>query len=351
VLVPSHRKRRTREFPNDFRTPQARLSDPSSARNGPRSDGFDVHCGSPREADVTTTPENDALLRRSLPGEVLVGRYEVVRSLGMGSRGVVFEAHDRETGEQVAIKMLRRTSSGDDEAVERFRREAMVLLDLRHPSIVGVMDLGVTDDGHFFLVMELISGRSLAARLEQQGALEPAALLPIVHDVAEALEVAHRNGVIHRDIRPQNILLPDTQAVGVPRAKVVDFGLAKVTWDAPMTGAGVSLGMLRYAAPEQLGAASEVDQRADVYSLGVVIFEALAGPAVLPFPEGAGMLEAVLAGEALPLSARRPGLGDALDAVIARAIARDREARHGSARELARAFGAALTDPPPASDP
>jgi serine/threonine-protein kinase len=287
-------------------------------------------------------PHEDFLIRHSAPGATVAGRYEIVRRIGIGAMGTVSEAHDRETGSPVAIKMLRGEHRKDADTVERFRREAMVLMDLRHPSIVQMYDFGILDSGHAYIVLELLAGESMRVHLETKGPFEPQGLLPVLSDVAGALDHAHQSGVVHRDVKPQNIVLLASPAPGGPCAKVVDFGIAKVTWDAPMTAAGVSLGTLRYAAPEQLRGARDADTRADVHSLGVVAFEALAGLGKLPFRDGTDLFAAILAGNTMPLSDRRPGLGDALDAVLAKAIARDREDRYGSPGELFRAYAIAI---------
>ena len=274
-------------------------------------------------------------------GDELAGRYLVIRKIARGTNGTIYEVQDREqTGgeDRYALKILHAERAKDEESEERFRREAMVLFDLKHPAIVQVFNFGVLADGAKYLTMDLIEGETLREHLDRTGPMAPAAVAPIAADLCSALDHAHQNGVIHRDLRPEHILLTPQ---GPARVKLLDIGVAKVLWDAPLTGSGVSMGSLGYLPPEQLRGARDVDPRADVYSLGVVLYEALAGPGNLPFAKGSDLAAAVLKGERSPLRTYRADLGEPLEAALAKAIAIDREERWATAGAFRKAFVAA----------
>jgi hypothetical protein len=201
--------------------------------------------------------------------------YEIEALLGRGGMGAVYRARQLSLGRVVAIKLLPFDLGVREDFAERFRREAAALARLSHPHIVAVHDFGQADDGHFFIVMEFMAGGDLATRLRESGPLPPAEALRVVRDVCGALECAHAQGVVHRDIKPANILL---DAAG--RVKVTDFGLAQLASDEPreaLTRTGTLLGTPDYVAPEQLEPHGAVDRRADVFSVGVMLYELLAG--------------------------------------------------------------------------
>ncbi len=200
--------------------------------------------------------------------------YEFQGLLGRGGMGAVYRARQKSLDRLVAIKLLPFELGVREDFTERFRREAAALARLSHPHIVAVHDFGQSDDGHFFMVMEYVGGTDLAARL-RDGPLPPAEALELVRQVCDALEYAHAHGVVHRDIKPGNILL---DAAG--RVKVTDFGIAQIAGDEPRTAltvTGALLGTPEYVAPEQTQPAAVVDQRADIFSVGVMLYELLTG--------------------------------------------------------------------------
>ncbi|MDW8361968.1 MAG: serine/threonine-protein kinase [Myxococcales bacterium] len=269
-------------------------------------------------------------------GTTLAGRYAIERLLGQGGMAEVYAAHDRATGRSVAIKLLRREVAGNAEAVERLRREGAVLASLRHPSIVAIETYGQLEDGRLFLVMERLHGETLGARMRRLGPLQPPMLVPIVQDAVAALAAAHARGVIHRDLKPDNLFLVETEER--PVVKLLDFGISKVVGDSRITATGEVLGTPRYMAPEQLRAEPDLDARTDVYAMGVVLFEALAGTSPFLAPTPSELLVAILQGRHPPLRSFRPDLPEAIEAVVARAMARTREARFSSIEELGQAF-------------
>ncbi|GAB4210152.1 MAG: hypothetical protein OHK0013_30460 [Sandaracinaceae bacterium] len=272
-------------------------------------------------------------------GTVLVGRYRLDAVLGTGGMAEVFRALDMQSGRAVAVKILRGQSATSREAVARLKREGEVLSALRHPAIVAV-EAAYELDGGVFLVMELLEGETLGARMKR-GPMTPMELAPVVTGVAAGLTAAHAQNVVHRDLKPDNVfLVPDRESgrEGAIRVKLLDFGISKVWYGEKLTHTGQVLGTPRYMSPEQLGAESDVDPRIDVYALGVILYEALAGTPPFLATTPTDLIVAILHGKVAPLRSVRPELSSAVEAVVMRAMARSRDARFGSARELAEAF-------------
>jgi serine/threonine protein kinase len=207
--------------------------------------------------------------------ELLDNRYRIVRPLGEGGMARVYLAHDELLGRDVAVKVLARRLAEDAESVERFRREARSAASLSHPNIVAVHDTGQTEDGDRFIVMEYVPGGTLKDPIREKGPLPPGEAASVALQVARALAAAHARGVIHRDIKPQNVLL-----TGSGEAKVADFGIARAAGSATLTGTGLGPGTARYVSPEQ-AKGEPVTPQSDLYSLGVVLYEMLTGE--LPF--------------------------------------------------------------------
>lgn len=214
----------------------------------------------------------------------MIGRYRIVKQLGCGGMGTVYEAVQAELERPVALKLLHSDFARNDEMRQRFYHEARVGNLIRHPGIVDVTDFGITLDGRVYLVMELLKGMSLSERLEWTGnrvGLVPA--LRLSQQIAAALAAAHQGGVIHRDLKPDNVfLVPDRLVAGNERAKILDFGIAKMLQGQHLPGGlrtrtGTVMGTLLYMSPEQLRDSAHVDDKSDVYSLGVLVFHLLAG--------------------------------------------------------------------------
>jgi len=254
-------------------------------------------------------------------GETLSGRYRVQRLLGRGGMSAVWLARDLELPRDVAVKILhaRRLESAD--AVERFEREARTLAGLAHPGIVTVIDRG-EHDGRPFIVFEHVSGQDLRARIAARGHLKPAEALAICAQVADALAYAHRQGVIHRDVKPHNVLLTDD---GV--AKLTDFGIARILEEPSLTATGRVWGTGEYIAPEQ-AAGQPLDERADVYALGVMLYHCVTGKTPYSGANFVELAEQHLRAPVPSAAAVQPDLPDDLDAILRRALAKDPEDRY-----------------------
>ncbi|WP_437629536.1 protein kinase domain-containing protein [Sorangium sp. So ce854] len=296
------------------------------------------------------------------PGQQVTSTLRLSRQLGKGAMGSVWVADHLTLGTQVAVKFMSPAYAEQGGFVERFRREAMAAAQIKSPHVAQVFDHGVTHDGAPFIVMELLEGEDLKRRIQRLGVLSPVEVATIVAQTARALGRAHQLGIVHRDIKPDNIFLLDVE--GELFVKVLDFGVAKRVHGAPqgdlgMTSTGHVLGTPLYMSPEQILSAKNVDFHADLWGLAVVAYHALTGH--LPFTgETLGALSVALhAGIFTPPSAVRPELSPAIDAWMRKALALDPAARFGSARQMAEALehavlGIARTpftnDPPSAGD-
>ncbi len=265
------------------------------------------------------------------PGNLIAGRFEIERLAGRGGMALVYRARDLSTGTVVAVKVLH--DEGSPHAVERFARETAVLADLTHPAIVRHVSHGRTERGQLFLAMEWLEGSTLSAVLKRGGLVARDAV-ELVRRVAEGLGAAHARGFLHRDVKPSNILLVDDD---VRRVKLVDFGVAHVTMAAQssMTRTGVMLGTPGYMAPEQARGDRGIDARADVFSLGCVLFECLAGRPPFYGDNLMAVLAKILIEEVPRVSELEPSVLPSLDALVARMLAKDCALRPPDARAVA----------------
>src|SRR4051794_38321398 len=254
------------------------------------------------------------------------GRYRILRKLGAGGMANVYLAEDQELGRRVAIKILNDRHAHDEQFVERFRREAKNAAALSHPNIVSIYDRGQAEDT-YYIAMEYLDGRSLKELIVSRGPAPVGVAIDYARQILTALRFAHRNGIVHRDIKPHNVLVDDEG-----RVKVTDFGIARAG-ASQMTEAGSIIGTAQYLSPEQARGAP-VDQRSDLYSLGVVLYELLTG--VVPFTGDTPVEIAMkhLSQVPEPPSKMRPQVPHDLDAVVTRAIAKDPDQRYGSAEEM-----------------
>ncbi|BBL78367.1 hypothetical protein RxyAA322_02210 [Rubrobacter xylanophilus] len=257
------------------------------------------------------------------------GRYAVLGRLGGGGMAEVFLAHDRVLGREVALKVLREAYASDARFVERFRREARSVAALSHPNIVSIYDHGRTADGTYYIAMEHVPGGTLKERILKQAPLPPEEAAGTALQVARALGVAHGRGIVHRDIKPQNILLGSSG-----EAKVADFGIARAASEATISGTSLVLGTAGYMSPEQ-AMGRRAGARSDLYSLGVVLYEMLTGS--LPYEADTPVAVAIRHIHEPPRHPRsvNPAVPAALDAVTVRLLAKRPEDRYPDAAALA----------------
>ncbi|MFO0560084.1 MAG: protein kinase [Polyangiales bacterium] len=271
-------------------------------------------------------------------GAVLAGRFRIDAILGRGGMGVVFKGEELESGRAVAIKLLNYEYAERPEVVSRFIREANMMRDLAHPNIVGVYDLGQDDDGTVYLVLEFLDGQSLGDRLAQLGVLGVVEAADVLLPVMDALSFAHESGVVHRDLKPDNIFITrDSSGKLVP--KLLDFGIAKtIDKDSTaLTQTGYVLGTPEYMSPEQ-AQGTGVAAAADIYSMGVVFYECLSGALPTGELEGAAVLVATATGRTTPLAQRAPWLPKGVVDCVQRALAVDPSQRFVDMRAFAAAM-------------
>ena len=268
-------------------------------------------------------------------GSVLSERYRIEERIAMGGMGSVYLATDERLNRRVALKVLKDELADDERFVERFRREARAAGALSHPNIAGVFDFGQHDE-RYYMVMELADGRDLARLLREEGPLSPERATRIASQIAQALEHAHAAGVVHRDIKPPNVIIGEGD-----RVKVTDFGIARAIGESTLTATGSVLGTAHYISPEQAGG-GEVGPAADIYALGIVLYEMLTGS--LPFTGDSVLAVAMrhVSDEVPPPSELNPDVPETLDAVVAKATAKEPVERFATAQEMADALGSAL---------
>jgi len=269
-------------------------------------------------------------------GEVLASKYRLEALLGSGAMGDVYRAVNEGVGRAVAIKMLRPEHVANPLVVERFMREARTANLVRHPNVVDVLDIDKDDRGTPFLVQELLDGEDLASFVDARGGkLREGDLVALLTPVIDALAEAHARGVVHRDIKPANVFLAKTARGTVP--KLLDFGISKVTApDVRATEVGTFLGTPAYMAPEQVQGARDADPRTDVWALGTMMFELLAGRLPFDAMDAPALFVAIATRDAPTLRAVNAAVSPELSRIVERCLRRRPDERYASAAELAR---------------
>jgi serine/threonine protein kinase len=290
-------------------------------------------------ADVEERNQRGSLER--LVGSVVADKYRIDRLIGRGGMGAVFQATNLTIGKRVALKFLDRDATRDRDAFERFQREALAASVVESAHIVHLFDSGTNEDGRPFLVMELLTGEDLRSRLRREGKLPVEASVALAKQVLRALVRAHTAGLVHRDLKPDNLFLCERDD-GALFVKIVDFGISKLlatgTLDT-LTRRGTVLGTAYYMSPEQAQAFADVDGRADLFSVGAILFECLSGRPPHTGATYEAVLIAICTKDAEDVRNLEPGVPLELSLAIQKALARDRDQRFRSAEE----FLAALT--------
>jgi serine/threonine protein kinase len=284
--------------------------------------------------------------RRDLVGQTLGGKYLVRGVLGEGGMGTVFEAQHLPSGTLVAVKVLHPNQARKADAVRRFHQEARSASTIGHPSICDVYELGTLDDGRPYLAMERLVGGTLASRIASQKGLPYVDVVDTIDQVLAALVAAHEKGIVHRDIKPENVFLTAGAPGSAPLVKLLDFGVSKMisppmpsdAAELDITRAGMVMGTPHYLSPEQARGDRDLDGRVDVYACGVILYEALTGRRPFSAPNYETLLLQIVTSKPRPPSELRPGLPVALEAVVEKAMSRDRADRYQTAAELKRAL-------------
>ncbi len=299
---------------------------------------------------------DEAVAESALLGLALENKYRIIRLIGQGGMGEVFEAEHTGLGKRVAIKLLLEKYASDGEALARFQREALAASRIGDPHIIDVMDIGTAPDGRSFVVMELLSGMSLAQAIEQ-GPMEPVRALAIMRQVLRAVGAAHAKGIVHRDLKPDNIYLLDDKGETRDFVKLLDFGISKVidpdttAAATKLTTTGVVMGTPLYMAPEQ-AMGHEIDHQADLYACGVILYEMLGGQPPFDGSTYAVLVAKLLTSEPPLLSTIRPELPGNLVAAVHQALAKEPRDRFESADAFLGALAHWASAPPvPAATP
>ncbi len=273
---------------------------------------------------------------KPVAGDVIGGKYRIVRLIGDGGMGTVYEAHHEVLETQVALKFLHADLAKKAGLGSRFLQEARVSARIRSIHVTHVTDVDQTPDGSPYLVMELLHGESLQATMDRRGKLPVEQAIDFALQILSGLESAHAIGVVHRDLKPDNVFI--VPATGGPLLKLIDFGIAKLRasteYQKSLTRVGAIMGTPEYMAPEQLFAAANVDHRADLYSLGVILFEMLTGRRPADGDDVETIVAAVVAGNVRHLKDLEPTLPPGLIAVVERALLADRETRFATALDM-----------------
>lgn len=276
------------------------------------------------------------------PGELIDQKYRIVRILGTGGMGAVYEAENIRVERRVAIKVMHKAQDRQD--VARFEREARAA-QIGSPHIVQVFDLGYLSDGAPYMVMEYLAGESLGERLQRVGTIETLQVVLIAKQILDALAAAHRAGIIHRDLKPDNVFLARIDGSDEEVVKLLDFGISKITdsarkpVDMSLTRSGVAVGTPHYMSPEQVQGSKNIDFRTDLYSLGVILYRCLSGQLPFQSEDVAPLLVQILLETPRPVHEIKPGADLELSQIVARSMARQANDRFATATE----YRAALT--------
>jgi serine/threonine protein kinase len=275
-------------------------------------------------------------------GTVLGGTYRLVRPLAAGGCGDVYVATHERLGSEVAVKVLHPSLAGNAQALTRLRQEANIMSALRHPHIVQILDFDVTEEGVPFLVMELLEGNPLAQGAVSGAPLEPRAALHIIDQIAQALGTAHAHGIVHLDLKPDNVILVPTDGRD-DFVKVIDFGISRAIWHARPDDEPLITGTPEYMAPEQVrGVADEIDHRADQFALASLSYRLLTGQEPFAGPEPMAVLHQVVNQTQQPPSQRAPWLGADVDVVLDRGMSKRSADRYPDVAAFAEALRGAI---------
>jgi len=304
---------------------------PKCHSENPETKQFCADCGTqlppPQSHSPAMTETLQTPVRELTTGSTFAGRYQVIEELGHGGMGRVYKVQDTKIGEKIALKLIRPETGLDKNSLERFSNELKLARKIRHKNVCQMFDLG-EDQGTRYITMEYIHGEDLKQLIRKVGQLSPGQSLGITRQVCDGLEEAHKLGVVHRDLKPQNIMVDEDG-----KARIMDFGIARSLYGKSITGAGVMIGTPEYMSPEQVEG-KEIDQRSDIYSLGVILYEMVTGR--VPFEGETPFTIGVKHKSEIPKNPKEINaqLSDDLSRVILKCLEKDKAARPQSAADL-----------------
>src|SRR5512133_1174129 len=289
-------------------------------------------------------------------GEIIEGKYRIIRLIGEGGMGAVYEGENIRIHRRVAIKVLHQGVAENQEAVQRFEREAQAAGRIGNDHILEVLDLGELPNAEHFMVMEYLDGEPLSERIRRVGRMRPGDIAPLIIQVLEGLRAAHEAGIVHRDLKPDNVFVTKEKAGQRDFVKLIDFGISKFLPlggnEMRMTRTGTVMGTPYYMSPEQASGSREADHRSDLYSVGVILYEAVVGRVPFDAPTFNQLLFQIVLSDPAPPQELVPDLDAGFANLIAKAMARDVEHRFQSAPEFSNALqawlktGASVSLPP-----
>jgi serine/threonine protein kinase/Tfp pilus assembly protein PilF len=323
----------------EMKCPKCHFENPSGTR-------FCSNCASPllQEKDIGPTETIQVPITELAAGTIFARRYQIIEDLGKGGMGRVYKVLDTEVREKMALKLLNPAIAGDERTIERFRNELKLARTISHRNVCRMYDLG-REEGTYYITMEYISGEDLKSLIHRIGALPVGKAVSIARQVGEGLAEAHRLGVVHRDLKPQNVMI-DRDG----NARIMDFGIARSLEAKGITGAGVMIGTPEYMSPEQVDG-KDADQRSDIYSLGIVLFEMLTGR--LPFEGDTPLSVAVKQKSETPANPKtiNAQIPDELGRIILKCLEKPKEKRYQSADEFLAALARIEKDLPTSAQP